>query len=1124
MESIRKIWAVSWYEVKSLLRSNIFRVYSVSALFFLFISTSLAWKAIPSSIPYIMAKNFIVIQTVFGALLAIELWINDLRLHSTETLYVRSITNAGYVTGKVLGIIFVFLMSNTVYMTAGFVVTLTFFSEASVIPITFLYYPLLLSLPAIVFIIGLSLLVTSILKSKALSTVLLMGFILCTLFFIGNKFFDVFDFLGLHIPFLYSDFVGFGNIHRLVLQRSFYLFFGVCCIFITVFLLPRLSQSRFSQRISFVAALLCFVSISLAGTNYLMGFYDESESRQHMSDLNKKYADTPRVSVTGCNLDLVHLGKEIEVKATVHFTNKNNTSLDTYIFSLNPGLEVLEVTGDGQNVDFKRDTYILTIRPAGNNLKPGSSDSLLIHYRGNIDEQACYLSIDENERREHNRLFFYVIDKRYSFVTPQYVLLTRENLWYPSPGIPSGSVVSESLNKDFIDFRLTVTANEDLTPISQGNPEKIGEGKHLFIPETPLPQLSLVIGDYVKKSVTVDDIEFAVFVKSGHDYFSPHFTHISNKLESTIRRCKQEFESRINMDYPFRRFFLIEVPVQYLAYQRTLSLSPETIQPEQIFVPEKGVYLSYGNLERLRRLVVSHPHYRTEVSTPEDIESAALHFFARENFLEISRQRVLLRFWKQEVSSSDFSMAKIGFSAFPYPYFEYNYTVFPLYYCFTNNFTTDQYELFDVLIGYYLISKVVHQTVGRMNNKRLIPDKVIVTKNLSHRSLQEIAANCKDKYIINAVFTAKAEYFVRYMCQKIGIDQDTFDSFLTEFLQQNKFSTVGTKVFLNSVKDRFGTDIQPYIDQWFNQKELPRYEVFDIKYTEFYSKGKKHYQVYFTIQNLSSVDGNVYAFMDNRGIIGERSISINGNETKQIGMVVDREPIYGIRIDPLLSQHYTYIDNFLDKYKTKQNVEIFDGERVIKNPAKSDNRSIIVDNLDSGFVILSQPQKGFLTKFLSKKGIEKKDEFDTFNMRIPPDSWQYGFDELFYGNPEPSTHYIKSGKGKCRVQWNAEITDNGTYDIFYYTPPYEEFRIPNPKKIYACEDFSFMIYYDGGIDEVTLDMSNTGKAWKNSGSYETKGWTYIGTYYLSKGTATVELTDESKGKLVYADAVKWVKK
>ena len=57
------------------------------------------------------------------------------------------------------------------------------------------------------------------------------------------------------------------------------------------------------------------------------------------------------------------------------------------------------------------------------------------------------------------------------------------------------------------------------------------------------------------------------------------------------------------------------------------------------------------------------------------------------------------------------------------------------------------------------------------------------------------------------------------------------------------------------------------------------------------------------------------------------------------------------------------------------------------------------------------------------------------------------------------------------------------------------------------------VYHSKDTEKVTIDFSDP-KA----------GWTYIDTYKLSEGTAKIELTDESEGRIVFADAVKWVKK
>ena len=36
-----------------------------------------------------------------------------------------------------------------------------------------------------------------------------------------------------------------------------------------------------------------------------------------------------------------------------------------------------------------------------------------------------------------------------------------------------------------------------------------------------------------------------------------------------------------------------------------------------------------------------------------------------------------------------------------------------------------------------------------------------------------------------------------------------------------------------------------------------------------------------------------------------------------------------------------------------------------------------------------------------------------------------------------------------------------------------------------------------------------------------EGWNELGEYYFSQGLAKVELSDQSKGLLVLADAIKW---
>ena len=59
----------------------------------------------------------------------------------------------------------------------------------------------------------------------------------------------------------------------------------------------------------------------------------------------------------------------------------------------------------------------------------------------------------------------------------------------------------------------------------------------------------------------------------------------------------------------------------------------------------------------------------------------------------------------------------------------------------------------------------------------------------------------------------------------------------------------------------------------------------------------------------------------------------------------------------------------------------------------------------------------------------------------------------------------------------------------------------------------FLIYHDDGREDVTIDFETADP-----------GWNRLGTYYLSPGPVKVEMTNNSTGRYVIGDAIKWVKR
>ena len=78
------------------------------------------------------------------------------------------------------------------------------------------------------------------------------------------------------------------------------------------------------------------------------------------------------------------------------------------------------------------------------------------------------------------------MDKRYAFVTPEYVLLTREANWYPKTGVTFSSKDVSWYHPLFVKYSLRVKTDAGLQAVSQGDINEITAGEYSFKNENPL--------------------------------------------------------------------------------------------------------------------------------------------------------------------------------------------------------------------------------------------------------------------------------------------------------------------------------------------------------------------------------------------------------------------------------------------------------------------------------------------------------------------------------------------------------------------------------------------------------------------------------------------------------------
>jgi len=213
MFSFYTIWTVSKFEMRTLLRGWFFRIFAALLILGIgifniaaFVEASGApwlYRALPSSIPY---ANLIILnlgQAIVAVFLASEFLKQDKKNDTNEVIYARSMTNAEYILGKTLGILLVFFILNLIILSLG--VGFSFLSsDSSRHILAYFYYPFLISLPTLVFILGLSFFLMVTIKNQAITFILLLGYIALTIFYLNFKFFHLADFIAYNVPMIHS--------------------------------------------------------------------------------------------------------------------------------------------------------------------------------------------------------------------------------------------------------------------------------------------------------------------------------------------------------------------------------------------------------------------------------------------------------------------------------------------------------------------------------------------------------------------------------------------------------------------------------------------------------------------------------------------------------------------------------------------------------------------------------------------------------------------------------------------------------------------------------------------------------------------------------------------------------
>ena len=1143
MTFLHNIRTVAKYEAKTLRRSWFFRLFTLGALFiFTIMNIGLFspigdenWElvSISSSVPLMNLYLLNIGQAIVVIFLAADFLKRDKKLDTNEVLYTRSMSNFEYVIGKTWGILRLFLGLNIVILSIGMLMNVIS-KNMAVDFMSYISYVLIISVPTLVFSLGLAFVLMSLIRNQAITFLVLLGIAALDIFYFWFRMGSIFDYMAFGIPVYKSGVIGFDNLGFIINQRLLYFFLGMALVLATVLLFKRLPQSRFHRILTVIFLFVFLAGAVICAFNTYSVYKNDKNFKKLVIETNRRFENKNFASVTDAGITFVHKGKSFEATANLKIINDNKEPLNSYLFSLNPSLNILKITAEGKELKFLRTNQIIEIE-RGRKLDPGKTDSLTIFYRGTINESFCYPNYSDNIKETPYRIAFLNVHKRQAFLDEKYVLLTPETHWYPVatlnyyPGNPA------RIKIDFTKYTLRVKTENGLSAVSQGR-MKTENGFTLFKPDKPLTGLTLAIGNYQSDTLKVDSVNYISYYFRGHDYYKKDLSEIKDTLSNLVSGIMRELETNFSTRYPFNTLSLVEVPVEFYSYPRKNTQTRAEVQPSMVLLPEKLSTIENAGFNKRFKSQKKRMARNNQIITDKELQVRLFNDFIRNVFISGENYS-----FKNGVPSNEPLRYRLG----------------PSFYFFKNNFYSADYPVINAVFESHLqhLTGQVDKD-GFMAGFGALSDNDKANLILKNTSFRDLLAKNPSGDTIRTVLTVKGDWLFNFLRSRAGLME--FKPWFSEYIDNHRFKKIDIKTLNDDIKEKFGFEFYQTLNDWFNSKEQPGFLFTGLKASEIIVGERSRYQVTFIVSNPEPVAGllnisfktgssSTRGLMDKAQINGSggdkltmelrgrgmdaddisKIVFIGPREAKKIGIVLDEEPRV-MMINTLFAKNIPgEIDLPVNEViKARSNTIEFSGEEPLSSiPIYSDPSEIIVDNEDQGFTSSKQNTSSPLKKLLGvkNKNVNTYLKISDWNT---PEYWQPVVLTSYFGKYIRSAVYTRSGTGDKSITWNTTIKEPGYYDIYCYIGKVADrmtVRSGNvsdggdnnddeSKGNSPYKDMHYKVYHDDGVDDISLDYEHAEGGWNN-----------LGRFYLSHDTAKVVLTNKSTGRIVIGDAVKWVK-
>jgi hypothetical protein len=402
-----------------------------------------------------------------------------------------------------------------------------------------------------------------------------------------------------------------------------------------------------------------------------------------------------------------------------------------------------------------------------------------------------------------------------------------------------------------------------------------------------------------------------------------------------------------------------------------------------------------------------------------------------------------------------------------------------------------------------------------------------------------------DTELTASLINQTGSFIISALKNKVGMGD--FDYFFYYYLEDHAFTEITFEQFSRDFYEEFGVEIAPYLEVINSGGEMPTFLISEPEYLQTRDDIGDIYLVKFRITNIGNARGLVdfnFRIMGQGGFGGgggmseeKRLYEVEAGETREVQVVLYDRPML-MTINTLISGNIpSSYNNFLRSATEVTTSNLDEYQRTTDQPVSFKfEDEYVVDNEDDGFSSFSISRESKLKQWVDSR---KEDDdgllYESLNEWWTPSRWTPVAHAAYYGEAVRSAMAIRRGDGTNHVAWTTVLPEKGFYDLYVYIPVSAMYKRPSrnrdqggqggqgqnqgPGRGFGPEfadkgtDYNYTISSSEGSETVSYELNNP-----------EDGWNRLGSFHFPADSVSIQLSNETDGRRVIADAVKWVRR